>query len=69
MIDNRAIIHPKAKIADNVKIDPWSVIGEDVEIDVNTWVGSHVIIEGPTKIGKNNKIYQFSPYYKQQIHS
>lgn len=60
MIDKRAEIHPKAKIADNVKIEPWSIIGEEVEIGENTWVGPHVIIEGPTKIGKNNKIYHFS---------
>lgn len=60
MIDNRAQIHPKAKIADSAKVGPWSIVGEDVEIGENTWIGSHVIVEGPTKIGKNNKIYQFS---------
>lgn len=60
MIDPRADIHPTAKIADGVHIGPWTVIGNDVEIDSGTWVGPHVVINGPTKIGKDNKIYQFA---------
>lgn len=60
MIDAQAIIHPSAKIAANVEIGPWSIIGADVEIGEGTIIASHVIIKGPTKIGKNNRIYQFS---------
>lgn len=60
MIDPRADIHPSAKIAEGVHIGPWSVIGNDVEIDSGTWIGPHVVINGPTRIGKNNKIYQFA---------
>ena len=60
MIHQTAIINPKAKLHDNVKVGPYSVIGADVEIDENTEVQSHVSIVGNTKIGKNNKIYPFS---------
>lgn len=60
MIDPRAIIDPSAKLADNVEVGPWSIIGPDVEIGEGTVVASHVIIKGPTCIGKNNSIYQFS---------
>lgn len=60
MIDSKAIIHPSAKIADNVSIGPWTLIGKDVEIGEGTWIGPHVVINGPCKIGKNNKIFQFS---------
>ncbi len=60
MIDSSAIIHPSAKIADNVTIGPWTLIGKNVEIGEGTWIGSHVVINGPCKIGKNNKIFQFS---------
>ncbi len=60
MIDSQAIIHPSAKIAANVEIGPWTIIGADVEIGEGTIIASHVIIKGPTKIGKNNRIYQFS---------
>lgn len=60
MIDPRAIIDPSAVLADDVSIGPWSVIGPGVEIGAGTIVESHVIIKGPTVIGKNNHIYQFS---------
>lgn len=60
MIDERTIIHPTAKIANNVTIGPWTVIGPEVEIGEGTMIGPHVVVNGPTKIGKNNKIYQFA---------
>ncbi len=60
MIDSRADIHETAKIADNVSIGPWTVIGPNVEIDEGTVIASHVVIDGPTRIGKNNRIFSFS---------
>lgn len=55
-----AIIHPNAKLADDVQIGAYSIIGEHVEIDSGTTVGPHVVINGHTRIGKNNRIFQFS---------
>jgi UDP-N-acetylglucosamine acyltransferase len=60
VIDSKAIIDPSAKIGDNVSVGPWTVIGPDVEIGDNCEIASHVVIRGPSKIGKNNKFYQFS---------
>lgn len=60
MIHSTAIIDSTAKIANNVHIGPYSVIGPDVEIGEGTWIGPHVVIQGPTKIGRDNKIFQFS---------
>jgi UDP-N-acetylglucosamine acyltransferase len=60
VIDSKATIDPSAKIGDNVSIGPWTVIGPDVEIGDNCEIASHVVIRGPSKIGKNNKFYQFS---------
>lgn len=60
MIDPRAIIDPSAIIADDAEIGPWTIIGADVEIGPATVVASHVVVKGPTKIGANNKIFQFS---------
>lgn len=60
MIDARAIIDPAARLADGVSVGPFSVIGPDVEIGPNTWIGPHVVINGPTRIGRDNKIYQFA---------
>lgn len=60
MIHPQAIVDPSAKIADDVTIGPFSVIGANVEIDSGTTVASHVVINGPTKIGKDNEIFQFA---------
>ncbi len=59
MIDASAIIHPEAKIGANVTIGPWTTIGAGVEIGDGCWIGPHVVLRGPTRIGRNNKIYQF----------
>ena len=60
MIHKTAVIDPKAKILENVKIGPYSIIGPNVEIGEDTVIQSHVNITGNTKIGKNNKIYPFA---------
>lgn len=60
MIDPRSIIDPSAVIGENVSIGPWTIIGPDVTIGDSCDIASHVVIKGPTKIGENNKIYQFS---------
>ena len=59
-IDARAIVDPSAVIHDDVVIGPFSIVGPDVEIGAGTKIEPHVIIKGPTTIGKNNHIYQFS---------
>ena len=60
MIDSRAVINPKAELAEDVKVGPFSIIGPDVQIDAGTEIGPHVVIKGPTSIGKDNQIYQFT---------
>src|SRR5690554_758455 len=60
LIDPRAIIDPSAKLADDVTVGPWTVIGPEVEIGAGSIIASHVVIKGPTRIGCNNHIYQFS---------
>jgi UDP-N-acetylglucosamine acyltransferase len=59
LVDERAIVHPTAKIADNVEIGPWTIIGPYVEIGAGTKIGPHVVIKEYTKIGCNNQIYQY----------
>lgn len=50
-------IHPEAKIAENVTIDPFVTIKGDVEIGSGTWIGPHVTIMDGVRIGKNCKIF------------
>ncbi len=60
MISSQAIIHPTAKIADDVEVGPWTIIGADVEIGAGSVIASHVVIKGPTLIGQHNRFLQFS---------
>ena len=60
MIDTRALIHPKAELASDVEVGPYTVIGPDVMIGEGSWIGPHVVINGPTRIGRQNKIFQFA---------
>lgn len=55
-----AIIDAKAELDSSVEIGPYSIIGANVKIDAGTRVAGHVIINGPTTIGKNNHIFQYS---------
>jgi UDP-N-acetylglucosamine acyltransferase len=59
-IDPRAIIDPEAVIGANVEIGPWTIVGAGVELGEGCVVSSHVVLKGPTILGKNNRIYQFS---------
>jgi len=59
MIHPSAIIHPRAKLGADVSVGAYSVIGEHVEIGDATRIGPHVVIEGHTRIGRDNRIFQF----------
>lgn len=59
-IHSLAVIDPRARIADDAEIGPFTVIGPEVEIGAGTRIASHVVIKGPTVIGAHNQILQFS---------
>ncbi len=60
MIHASAVIDATARIGADVSIGPFSVIGAGVEIGAGTSVGPHVVIQGPTRIGRDNRIFQFA---------
>jgi len=57
MIHPHTYIHPNAKLAENVKVDPFTVIHQDVEVGAGTWIGSNVTIMEGVKIGKNCRVF------------
>lgn len=52
-----AYVHPQAKIANNVVIEPFVTIHKNVEIGEGTWIGSNVTIMEGARIGKNCRIF------------
>lgn len=57
MIQPLSYVHPNAKIANNVVIDPFVTIAKDVEIGKGTWIGSNVTIMEGARIGENCKLF------------
>jgi UDP-N-acetylglucosamine acyltransferase len=60
-----AIVDSNAEIDSSVEIGAYTTVGAGVRIDANTRIGSHVVLKGPTTIGKNNQIFQFSSLGEQ----
>jgi UDP-N-acetylglucosamine acyltransferase len=52
-----AYVHPQAKVARNVVVEPFTTINSDVEIGSGTWIGSNVTIMEGARIGKNCRIF------------
>ena len=60
MIHTTAVIDSGAELAADVSVGPYAVIGSDVVIGPGTEIGSHVVIKGPTRMGRENRIFQFA---------
>lgn len=52
-----AYVHPSAKIANTVVIEPFTTIHKNVVIGEGTWVGSNVTIMEGARIGRNCRIF------------
>ena len=52
-----AYIHPGAKIATNVVVEPFTTIHNNVHIGSGTWIGSNVTIMEGARIGKDCRIF------------
>ncbi|MEO5654420.1 MAG: acyl-ACP--UDP-N-acetylglucosamine O-acyltransferase [Nitrosospira sp.] len=59
LIHPAAIVHPGARLGSGVAIGAYSIIGEHVDIGDNTRIGPHVVIKGHTRIGCDNRVFQF----------
>ncbi len=57
MIHQTAIVHPAARLAEDVQVGAYTVIGEHVEIGAGTSIGAHAVIGGHTRIGCRNRIF------------
>jgi UDP-N-acetylglucosamine acyltransferase len=55
-----AIVHPDAKLADNVMVGPYSLIGEHVELGEDCEVMSHCVLEGETRMGRGNRVFPYT---------
>src|SRR4030081_2283184 len=56
-----ALIDPKARLAKDVEVGPYSIVGPQVEIGEGSWIGAHVVLDGRTRIGRDKRIFPFAP--------
>jgi len=54
-----AIVHAGARVAPGVEVGAYTIIGEFVEIGEGSRIGPHVVVNGRTRIGRDNRIFQF----------
>lgn len=60
MIDPRAVIDPAARLATDVRVGAFAIIGPDVEIDSGSEIGAFAYLQGPTRIGRDNRIFPYA---------
>lgn len=60
MIHPTAIVDPSAELDEGVEIGAYTIVGHSVRIGSGTVIGPHVVIRGPTRIGRENRIFQFA---------
>jgi UDP-N-acetylglucosamine acyltransferase len=60
-----AIVDVKAELDSSVEVGAYTIIGAGVKVGADTRIASHVVLKGPTTIGKNNQIFQFSSLGEQ----
>ena len=60
LIHPTAIVDASARIPESCRIGPYCVIGPQVEMGEDCELVAHVVLHGPTRMGRNNRIYPFA---------
>jgi UDP-N-acetylglucosamine acyltransferase len=55
-----ALVDPKARLGENVRIGPWSSVGPEVSLGDGVEVAPHVVVTGRTTVGARTKIFPFA---------
>jgi UDP-N-acetylglucosamine acyltransferase len=59
-IDPRAVVHPEAKLGEDVFVGPFCVVGSEAEIGDRTRLESHVVVDGCVQMGPDNLVAPFA---------
>lgn len=60
MIHPTAIVEAGARVPDSCRIGPFCVVGAGVELGENCELISHVSLLGPTRMGRDNRIFPYA---------
>lgn len=56
-IHSTAIVHPKAELAEDVRVGPFTIIEGDVVVGSGTQIDSHVLVADGARIGRNCRFH------------
>jgi len=59
-IDARADVSSSSRIGSGVKIGAFAVLAGEVELGDDCVVDHHAVVQGPTRLGRENRVYPFS---------
>ena len=59
-IDPRAIVAESARLADDVEVGAYAIVGDNVELGPGCRIAPHAMVQGPTRMGRDNKVFQFA---------
>ena len=57
MVSNLAHVNPRARLADNVTVEPFAYIDANVEIGEGSWIGPNATVLFGARIGRNCRIF------------
>lgn len=60
MIHSTAIVDSSARIPESCRIGPYCIVGPQVEMGESCELIAHVVLHGPTRMGRNNRIFPFA---------
>lgn len=59
-IHPHAIVSPRVRIGDVVRIGAYAVVGDDVELGDGCVLDHHAVVQGPARLGRKNRVYPFA---------
>lgn len=60
LIHATSVIHPSARIAEDVEIGPYSIVEADVEIGPGCRIGAHVTLGERLTLGRDVRVYNYA---------
>ncbi|HAX93175.1 MAG TPA: acyl-[acyl-carrier-protein]--UDP-N-acetylglucosamine O-acyltransferase [Bacteroidales bacterium] len=57
MVSNLAYVNPRARLADNVTVEPFAYIDENVEIGEGSWIGPNATVLFGARIGRDCRVF------------
>lgn len=60
-----AIVHPSAELGTGVAVGPYCIVEADVVIGDDCWLQHHVTLCGPTRLGRENRLYAYASIGQQ----